>query len=90
MTVAMTTKTVYKYRINLGPTTLRLPADAKFLYFAEQHGHLVAWFELDASRIAVVRFFAVFGTGYGVEGTHLGTCMTDGGMYVWHLYEVRT
>lgn len=82
-------KTVYKYPLAITDVTI-LSLTGQVLYFAEQHGRLTIWAEHDQNVEPVLRQFQVVGTGHPVpdDGRFLGSTVTTGGHFVFHLYEV--
>jgi hypothetical protein len=85
-------KTIYKYKI-VPHTELDIPFGSEFLSVQEQHGESVAWFLVDdtINRVMKRRVFNCYGTGHPVPddpGKYLGTFQLNGGMLVFHLFEV--
>lgn len=87
-------KTIWKFPIVITDLqTVPLPDGAKVLTVAEQRGDLCLWAEVNPDAPKVKRTFEVFGTGHpmhtdmGVERGYVGTAQTEGGSFVWHVYE---
>lgn len=89
------------YKFDLAPpndtTRVMLPRGATVVHFAEQHGLLRMWVELPIAMRDDVptpepRHFVVFPTGqpYAADRyDYIATTFSQGGMFVWHLFEVR-
>ena len=83
-------KTVYKYAIPFN-ISMKIPlhADAKPIMAAIQYDAVCVWFEFDMSQPIEIRTFRIYGTGFTIpdDETHVGSCMTNDGHLVWHVYE---
>ena len=92
-----TERTVWVYRIPVNVLTAstttvhHIPAGARLLHCAEQHGQVALWFEVpDPEAPKVEHGYQLFGTGTGPIGDHLvyvGTVLLAGGDLVLHVYE---
>jgi hypothetical protein len=83
-------KTIYKYPLNIGITTVKMPTGFRFLAVQEQHGQPCLWAEVEPAKLQLDFEFEVIGTGFTVpEGrTYLGTFQALGGNFVGHVYQV--
>ena len=84
---------VYKYILNPGSTTLRLPCNAQVLSVASQGESLCLWAWLRPGNPSETRTFEVYGTGHeipDVEGERkfIGTAQMLGGALIWHVFEL--
>jgi|GEM_PF-2803395 len=72
---------------------LKLHIGAKILHVSQQIEDVRIWAEVDSDVAEEVRHFEVFMTGQeipqdiGIERRYLGTAISDGGLYVLHIYE---
>ena len=84
-------KTVYKFQLSPGRTTLNLTAEAKILHVAEQYNGVCLWAELDTDAPGFSRSFCPVPTGgevpYDSKG-FVGTVLMMNGSLVYHIYEV--
>ena len=89
-------RTVHKFELAIGTTTLHLPPDAVCLHVGNQFEKLCLWVELDPACPDIAnepRDFRVFGTGHpiddfvGMEITYVGTAILQGGAFVAHVYQ---
>lgn len=94
MSIGETMRTVHKYELTLGTTTLHLPTDAKCLHVGNQFENICLWVEIDSNCLDFEnRDFRVFGTGHpidefvGMEITYVGTAILQGGNFVAHVYQ---
>lgn len=85
-------KSVWKYELQLGCTTLDMPAGAVILTAGAQGNTLSAWVEVDPDQEETEsRTISVFGTGQkiaeepGEKLRYVATALV--GNYVWHVYE---
>lgn len=89
-------RTIYKYPLPAGECAISLPAGAKFLHVAEQGGRVSIWAEVETDNPAQMRRIKSYGTGFEMlpenraQHHFIGTFMTDGGQYVWHVYEITS
>ncbi len=88
-------RTVHKFELGIGTTTLHLPPDAKCLYVGNQHETICVWIELDPyDQTTEPCDFRVFGTGnpindiVGMDITHVGTVLLHSGTGVFHVYRI--
>lgn len=84
----MKAKTVWKYDLNWGGV-LKIPDNAKFLHFAFQDGHPMAWFEIDEKEVINGWALQIYPTGGDIrdQAEYLDTCLDERG-FVWHLYKL--
>lgn len=85
-------KTIWKYNFDITPSKQirMMPAGARLLSVADQHGLLAMWALVDTEAAQVERWFVVAGTGHPLidipsEG-YVGSVID--GPYVWHLFEL--
>ena len=72
-----------------GVAEVELPIGAKIVHFAQQHGVLRFWAEVDTEADTEVRKFQVFGTGHHIYHDKFDHVMSwVGPDFVWHLYEL--
>jgi hypothetical protein len=69
-----------------------LTKGAKILSVAEQFGEVALWAICEPNSVIEERVIYIFGTGQLMpkdidSKTFLGTVVTDGGNYVWHVFE---
>lgn len=90
----MANNTVYKYPIPFqDEVTLDLPRGAQILSVDFQFDQLCLWALVDSDEQATSqRRLRIAGTGHKLDMTHyyhhpLGTLLTDGGRFVWHVFE---
>ena len=81
---------VYKYPIVPPgiPRHVEAPADARVVLVAMQDRRPTVWLEVDTEAPAVLRRFAVFGTGEPLPPgvAHVGSCVDA--PFIWHVYEL--
>jgi hypothetical protein len=85
---------VYKYVV---PTNshfdMELPMGAKILAVDEQHGHYCMWALVDPDAETEIRYFRFAGTGHPITEdpsrlVHISTFKVDGGVLIWHIFEI--
>lgn len=88
-------KSVFKYQLQYGITTLDLPAGAKVLRFDMDRmiDEPSIWVLVDRDlKETKPRKFCLFGTGHDIpmdsQMRYIGTCFE--GQLVWHLFEEET
>lgn len=83
---------VWKYpvRIDSNPWTLTMPAGSRVLSVQMQGESPQMWVLVDTLNSVETRGFFVVGTGWDFDGKgrFVGTFQTDGGVFVFHLFEV--
>jgi len=84
-------KTIYKYKVNLGKTELRMPKGYKILSLQVQHGAPQIWALIDANETEQENFEVnVYGTGHSLPddpGEHISTFKMDGGNLIFHAFK---
>lgn len=88
-------KTIWKYPIALAPTfTLNMPMVREFVSMGQQGRDYFMWCVVDTDSENWERTFHVVGTGQEMPNPTVGhkleprgTFMTDGGVFVFHLFE---
>ena len=88
---------IYKYELQItGIQTVQMPAGAKILSVANQHGILCLWALVDPVKPKTDRNIAIFGTDQSIDfgensfnDKHLfiGTVLKD--PFSWHVFEVN-
>ena len=87
-------RVVYKYPVYVSGG-IELPAGAELLHVAMQgqYGPYL-WALVDPDAKTAHREIYFVGTGHsmplpdgGMERRHIGSCLTDGGEFVWHVFE---
>lgn len=85
------TKSIWKFPIRiLDEQTIVMPAGAKILFGAVQHGIPNVWAEVDIYAPQVERTIRIYGTGWQLPdapGRYIGTFMMYDGYEVYHAYE---
>lgn len=84
-------KTIYKYKTDVGITSLMLPQGAQILSVALQHEVPHVWALVETDNEKVIRKLIWLGTGHPARGAEdgrfVGTVVMDGGSLVFHLFE---
>ena len=87
-------RTVHKFPIPIEDDfTLEIPAGAKLLHVATQHGQPCLWACVDTEHEPIPYRFWLRGTGHEIAVTrhgaaYLGTFQLEGGALVFHLFYV--
>lgn len=85
-------RAVFKYEVPIRDVvTIRMPANAKVLHVATQHGFPFLWALVDTDAPIVRRRFRVAGTGHPIEGalTHVGSLLLEVDALVFHVFEIE-
>lgn len=81
---------VFKYRLaGEGISFIPMLAGARPLSVGVQNGALCLWAECDPAAPLVEWYVCVAGTGWPLppnRGEFIGTCLTEDGRFVWHVY----
>lgn len=82
-------KIIYKYKLSLNSSIIKLPRGSKVLKFSNQGDDLFIWVLVDTDDTREVEVeYNIFGTGHeirNVEGMkYFDSAFTD--IFVWHLY----
>jgi hypothetical protein len=84
-------RSIWKFNLAPGETTLQIPQGAGILTAAEQFGGISMWAAVDPEKPLVDRKFAVFATGQSIETLlghkFIGTVLLNGGSLVFHVFE---
>jgi hypothetical protein len=83
-------KTIWKWAIGLGETTVKIPVGAELLTIQEQYGEPCLWALVDPSAEKEERFFRTYGSGHPVKdvpGKYVGTFQLKNGSFVFHVFE---
>lgn len=82
--------TIHKYPLSpVSTQTIELPAGATILTVQMQRNTPTLWALVDPAAAKVHRTFAIYGTGYSIEGepgAYIGTVQDEAG-FVWHVFE---
>lgn len=85
-------RTVWKYKLNMGATQMVLPLGSKVLLVGEQQGEPHIWVEQDPTDGAdgIQYTFYIVGTGHELPTGHAhldyqGSYFS--GPFVWHIYK---
>ena len=85
---------VYKYDVPLQDEfELELPRDAEILSFQCQHDTPCIWALVEPRNPPIKRRFRFSGTGHDITQDpenleFIGTAQMQGGMLIWHLFEI--
>lgn len=84
-------KRIFKYGLEMDyKQIVRMPAGAQVLHVGEQQGDLFIWAIVDDEEKATHNLSVmIIGTGNKCDVNqykHLGTVITQAGMYVWHVF----
>jgi len=86
-------KTVYKYGVEIEDEfTVHLPQGAEILTVQIQHGRPFMWALVDPSARPESRRFRLAGTGHPINNgalTYINTFQIEGGMLIFHLFEIK-
>lgn len=88
-------RTIWKFPLPLlGDWVVSMPRYSRILAVQTQANVPMLWAEVDDLQPSVDRHFEIHGTGHHLPGdpharTYLGTIQTDGGQFVWHIYELE-
>jgi hypothetical protein len=87
-------KTIWKFILEVKDfQTFEMPIYAEILSVQMQVTHGCLWALVDPNAEIEERHFEIFGTGnpvgcdMGIDRRYIGSYQTDGGMYVWHVFE---
>jgi hypothetical protein len=83
---------IWKYPIVINDVVdVDLPIGSNPLHFAEQDGILCLWAAVHPKQLGKLpRRFHIVGTGHEIPmdaGKYLCTVLTQGGMFVWHIFD---
>lgn len=90
-------KTIWKYTMNseggflMKERLINMPKGAQIISVGEQHNNVCFWAVVDPDAKMHERRFVVVGTGHDMPDLPLkplGSVLVDGGVWVWHLFEV--
>lgn len=87
-------KSVYKYPLEITDSqTVWMPKGSEILSLQVQSGCPFIWALTDPNAVPEERTFEVYGTGHDIQHissrTYVGTVQTNGGMLVWHVFEIK-
>ncbi len=86
-------KSVYKYSLTYnGIDTIEMPVGSKIIHVDVQHGAVRLWVLINKEEKGVEkRIFRIYGTGHDIDDNlkllHIGSCLTNEGTLVWHVFE---
>lgn len=85
--------TVWKFILRLTPfQKIEMPEGTEILSFQAQNEQLCLWARLDPEAEKVERAFQIVGTGHeALRASNLkfiGSVQVDGGLFVFHLFEL--
>ena len=85
-------KKIYKYDVPLvGRPAIVMKKGAEIIHVEEQHGIMRLWAVVDPRAEEETRNFTIVGTGHDMPKNykvkHVGSLLTEGGAFVWHLFE---
>ena len=83
-------KIIWKYTLVHGHQTVTMPEGAEVLSVAMQGDRIMLWALVRPDAAPSPRRFVVIGTGWKLpegEWRFLRTVLTDGGAFVWHVFE---
>lgn len=81
---------VRKYEVAHGrDAEVEMPSGARILHVGIQRGCVLVWALVNPEAGMIVRHIGYFATGEPVppDVEHVGTAMTVGGAFVWHVFE---
>jgi hypothetical protein len=87
-------KTIHKFHVGLGMSSLMLPPDAKVLTVQMQRDTPQMWILLDTDAACIVRRFVTVGTGHDMsafiseKAAYVGTFQMNEGALVLHVFEI--
>lgn len=86
--------TVHKQKLAVADVQeILVPLEAEFLHVAEQRPFEVCiWYRCNTELPMHPRKIAIVGTGHaapGGDGKYIGTFLTQGGTFVFHVFEQR-
>jgi hypothetical protein len=72
---------------------IKIPSSHRILSVGEQFGDVFLWAIVNNESELVEKKIYIFGTGYTLPNDiniyhFIGTVITDGGNYVWHIFEL--
>ena len=80
-------RTVWKFPLNFGMTEIEVGADARVVHVGlDPQDAPRVWVEHTHPGPRTTMRLSMVGTGYPVEGTHVGTFFD--GPFVWHVYKL--
>ena len=86
-------KSVWKFPFNVASDgQIALPKGAEILHVEEQAGVPCFWALVDPAAERELLSFRIFGTGFDIPSNytsreHIGTFLSDGGRFVWHVFK---
>jgi len=82
---------VFKYGLRPGKNAVVMPEDAEILTAQLQFNELQVWALVNAEKKVTERYFLVTGTGHFIDESklkYISTFQTDGGKYIFHVFEI--
>ncbi len=88
----MNNDTIWKFQLKTtDEQTVEMPANAEILSVQTQSGIPCIWAMVNPKNEKVSRVFHIFGTGHAIpkaDRKFIGTYQPEGGVFVFHLFEV--
>lgn len=84
-------KTIWKFTLDITDLQdVAMPEGAEILTVQTQRNKICIWAVVDPEARIICRRFRIAGTGHAIDGRngYIGTTMTDGSDFVWHVFEV--
>ena len=84
-------KIIYKYPLEFtNPQTIKLPSSAEILYVDSQRNIPTIWAIIDKDDKTTMEVDVyIIGTGQTFDASnklYVGSCMTENGIFVWHIF----
>lgn len=91
-------KVIWKFPIKIGSyCELQIPKDGQILTVQEQFNEPMVWALVNPESLKETRRLIVVGTGHEIPDLvqnvikkYIGTFQTDGGNYVFHVFEIKS
>ena len=83
-------KTIWKWSINGGKTTISIPIGAEILTVQKQREEVVLWALVDADSKKEEKEIMIYGTGHKVKdnpGKYINTFQVSNGNLVFHVFD---
>lgn len=86
------TKNIFKYPLEItDEQTIEMPVNARILTVKTQGNQICLWALVTPDHTLEKRKIRIYGTGHPVDMEniiYIGTTMTEGENFVWHVFEV--
>lgn len=87
-------KKIFKYPVNIvDRQEIEMPEGAEILTVQNQGGVICLWAIVDPEKEKLTRTIRIIGTGHDIADgeaetlIYIGTVQTNGGAFVWHIFE---